>query len=156
MSKTFFILVIIFYKTVKMSALFLVKLFLEVVVLNIITLIYFLKIPYFCWSFKKVSSYNLSFFSKIAIRLVLVIRLICTLLPLAFLHHNWRDYVKLYGFFLDHTIYAAPVSSFFCLLVISSLYFIYQKIKNKKLVKSFGKLIGLMFQGLVVRFHLLT
>ena len=131
MSKSFFILVVILYKTAKMSVLFLIKLFLEVVVLNLITLIYILKIPYFCWLFIKISIYNLSFFSKKVIRLILVILFLCTLLPLAFLHHSWRDYVKLYGFILDQTIYAAPMCFIFCLLVIISLYFIYQNTKNK-------------------------
>lgn len=129
--KTFFILVIICYKTVKMSVLFLIKVFLEVLLLGMITLIYCLKILYFCWLFIKVSTYNLSLFSKKAIRLVLVILWICSLLPLVFLHHNWRDYVKLYGFILDHTIYAAPVSFCFGLLAIPLLYFIYQKFKNR-------------------------
>jgi hypothetical protein len=133
MSKTFLIILIILYKTVKMSVFFLARVFIEVVVLSLITLIYFLKIPYLYWLFKKFLNYKsfLFFFFKIPILFLLVILFFLAFIPLIFLFYNWRDYVKFYGFILDYTIYAIPTSYTVCLLAIPLFYFIYQKIKNR-------------------------
>ena len=137
---SFLLLVALYLKTVLSFLVFHFQVFVESVVLIIITLIYFLKIPFCYYFFKKVLRYNvyrnfpISFiFLKIIFLCFLVISFNLSFIPILFLFHDWRDYVRLYGFILDQ-IYAISFKNvvifLLILIILTSLFFRFRKFKK--------------------------
>jgi hypothetical protein len=112
----FLIFLFIVSKTSLLYFLFITQIITEGILLITITLIFFLKIPFYFFLFKVVLNFQkykniflrLLFFIcfKIIFIFVLICLLFVNIMPLVFSFHNCRDSTKFYRFLLDHSIYA--------------------------------------------------
>jgi hypothetical protein len=137
----FLIFLFIVSKTSLLYFLFITQIITEGILLITITLIFFLKIPFYFFLFKVVLNFQkyknifLRLFFFICFKIIFLFVLIClvfvNIIPLIFLFHNCRHYVKFYGFLLDHSIYAISFNYIVGLISLLFLFFLFQKIKDK-------------------------
>jgi hypothetical protein len=136
----FLIFLFILSKTSILYCLFIIQVITEGFVLATITIIFAFKILFYYLLFKVVlcSKVFKNIFLRlffICFKIIFLFVSIClvfvNIIPLLFLFHNWRDYVKFYGFLLDHSIYAMSFNYIVGLISLLFLLFLFRKIKDK-------------------------